>query len=63
MENAGMTADEHAALCAKGEHDRVYSNRLLLSNPPGRRWKCRHCKASGTEFGDLEEDLFGEAEL
>lgn len=31
------------------KHDRVYSNRYLLSHPPQKEWICRICGAEGVE--------------
>lgn len=40
----------------KCEHDKVYSNSLLLSLPPKREWQCSKCGITGTVIVDVIND-------
>ena len=35
--------------CSKGEHDKEYSNKVLMSYPPQYSWVCRKCGTQGTD--------------
>ena len=42
-------------------HDKAYSNMMLMSNPPQRDWICRVCGEKGRDtIGKLEKDDYVE---
>ncbi len=45
----------------KCKHEWVYSNQILLSNPPQQRKVCRLCKETGTDtMGDITTDEYSQ---
>lgn len=40
--------------CAKGQHDKEYSNLVLDSYPPQYPWVCRKCGKHGADRGTMD---------
>jgi hypothetical protein len=47
----GADVEDAAPWHATCEHDKVYGDHILTSNPPKYPWICRKCKARGNDIG------------
>jgi hypothetical protein len=46
-----QVAEAEARLLACGGHEKVYSNSVIMTNPPIHRWICAICGAKGEDRG------------